>query len=293
MFPAELTMKRPPSLPSPTALAPPAEHPVEVIAGDLATGVLVLCDHASNTIPADYHALGMPAAELERHIAYDIGAAPLARRLAMRLGAPAVLTNFSRLLIDPNRGTDDPTLVMRLSDGAIVPGNARIDAGEVERRIVRFYRPYDAAITATIEAFFARGIAPVILSVHSFTPVRRGWPRPWQVGILWDADPRLAVPFIEALRAEGDLTVGDNEPYDGALRGDVAFRHATVRGLANALIEVRQDLIADDAGASAWGDRLAKVVLPLLGPVIRSGPRLYPSRTDRRSSVAAATVRNR
>jgi len=284
-------MKHPPSFSSSHALPIAAGHPVEVIAGDCAAGVLLLCDHAANTIPLEYGALGMPPAELERHIAYDIGAAAVTRRLAERLSAPAVLTNFSRLLIDPNRGTDDPTLVMRLSDGAIVPGNAQIDADEIERRVARFYRPYDAAITAAIDGFLARGITPVILSIHSFTPVWRGWPRPWQVGILWDADPRFAVPLIDALRAEGDLTVGDNEPYDGALRGDVVYRHATVRGLANALVEVRQDLIADKTGAAAWGDRLARIVAPLIPPVVQSGAMLHPSRTDRLPVKGAAGAR--
>lgn len=239
-------------------------HPVEAIAGDVATGILLLCDHASNEMPPEYGELGLPAHERERHIAYDIGAAAVTRRLAERLGVPAVLTRFSRLLIDPNRGEDDPTLVMRLSDGAIVPGNARIGEDEVARRILRFYRPYDTAVGAMIEASLAAGIVPAIVSIHSFTPVWRGWPRPWHAGVLWDADPRLAVPLIEALRAEGDILVGDNEPYDGALMGDTLYRHATVRGLPHALIEVRQDLIAEEAGAAAWGDRLARLLPPLV-----------------------------
>ncbi|CAH1663977.1 putative N-formylglutamate amidohydrolase [Hyphomicrobiales bacterium] len=254
------------------------EHPIERIAGVVESGVLILCDHATNAIPPEYDNLGMPSQELARHIGYDIGAAMVARRLAARLDAPALLTDFSRLLIDPNRGLDDPTLVMRLSDGAIVPGNARIDADEIARRIARFYRPYDVAIAAAIDASLARGIAPVIVSIHSFTPVWRGRPRPWEVAVLWDADPRLPLPLIAALRAAGDLTVGDNEPYDGALAGDVIARHATARGLANALIEVRQDLIADEAGADLWGDRLADVIAPLVPALSAAGIAHHPSR---------------
>ncbi len=174
------------------------------------------------------------------------------RGLAAALNAPAVLSTFSRLLIDPNRGADDPTLIMRLSDGAVLPGNANVDEAERARRIARFYAPYHAAIDAAIEAALATGVVPAIFSVHSFTPVWRGVPRPWHAGVLWDQDPRLAVPFIDALRADPALIVGDNEPYAGALLNDTMYQHATQRGLAHALVEVRQDLIADDAGIAEW-----------------------------------------
>jgi predicted N-formylglutamate amidohydrolase len=240
------------------------EHPVTEIAGDPASGVIILCDHASNEIPPEYRALGMPEDQLARHIAYDIGAAGMARRLADAFGAPALLTNFSRLLIDPNRGEDDPTLVMRLSDGAVVPGNARVDDLEVERRIKRFYRPYDRAIKAKITEAMATGIRPVILAIHSFTPVWRGYPRPWHAGILWAKDPRLSQALIGALRSNHDLVVGDNEPYHGALAGDVIDRHALANGFSNTLIEIRQDLIAEAEDAARWGDRLAETLRPLL-----------------------------
>ena len=252
-----------------------------LVAGDPASGVLVLCDHASNAIPPEYHALGLPEAQLARHIGYDIGAAMMARSLADALGAPAVLTKFSRLLIDPNRGEDDPTLVMRLSDGAVVPGNARIDGDEIERRLNRFYRPYDRAVTAAIEAAFAAGAVPVIVAVHSFTPVWRGHPRPWHVGILWANDGRLSQPLIAALKAEDDLVVGDNEPYQGALEGDVIDRHALARGLSNTLIEVRQDLIADETSAWAWGQRLARTLKPLLNDKVHRSGKFSSTATQR------------
>jgi predicted N-formylglutamate amidohydrolase len=239
-------------------------HPLETIDGALESGLLLLCDHASNAVPPDLDGLGLPDTEFRRHIAYDIGAAAVTRSLARRLGAPAILTQFSRLVIDPNRGRDDPTLVMRLSDGAVVPGNARIDADEIARRIARFYDPYDAAITAAVERALRAGHPPVIVTVHSFTPIWRGWPRPWHAGILWDADERFSKPLIEGLRAEEGLVVGDNEPYDGALAGDTVDRHATARGLANALIEIRQDLIAQDDGAEEWAERFARLLRPLL-----------------------------
>jgi predicted N-formylglutamate amidohydrolase len=232
----------------------------ERIAGRVDGGLVLLCDHASNHVPAEYASLGLPPSEFERHIAYDIGAAALTRALAARFDVPAVLSHFSRLLIDPNRGLDDPTLIMRLSDGAVVPGNARIDATERARRIDRFYRPYDDAVDAAIEAGMASGRLPMILSVHSFTPRWKDKPRPWHAGILWDADPRLARPLIEGLARDPAIVVGDNEPYHGALKGDTLYRHATRRGLAHALVEIRQDLIADAAGVAEWADRLAAVL---------------------------------
>ncbi|MCP4379918.1 MAG: N-formylglutamate amidohydrolase [Hyphomicrobiales bacterium] len=233
------------------------------IAGDPAYGLILLCDHAENRLPAEYGTLGLPPAEFERHIAYDPGAGAVTRGLAERLGAPAALTTFSRLLIDPNRSEDDPTLIMRLSDGAIVPGNHRVDAAERQRRLERYYAPYHAAVEGMIDRSIAAGVIPALVSVHSFTPLWRGRARPWQIGILWDADPRLSLPMVEHLAADRSLLVGDNEPYSGALIRDSMYRHGTRRGLAHALIELRQDLIADEAGAAAWVDRLAPVMADL------------------------------
>lgn len=238
----------------------PRPGEVEHLAGDVTSGVLILCDHASNAIPAELRNLGLPTGEMERHIAYDIGAAWMTRALAGALGAPALLTSFSRLLIDPNRGLDDPTLVMKLSDGAIVPGNAQLSEAGTMERINRFYAPYDAAISAAITLATNAGHPPAIISLHSFTPVWKTTPRPWHVGVLWDRDRRLAAPLIEILRQEADLVVGDNEPYFGGLPGDTIDRHATANGLPDALIEVRQDLIATQDSAAAWGVRLAPMV---------------------------------
>ncbi|GJE10534.1 MULTISPECIES: N-formylglutamate amidohydrolase [Methylobacterium] len=251
-----------------TESAAPPVHPCEIIPGDPACGLVIACDHASNHVPPDID-LGVPASEFGRHIAYDIGAAAVTRRLAAQLNAPAILTNFSRLIIDPNRGRADPTLVMRLSDGAIVPGNARIDEAGKRARIARFYAPFDAAIDAAVDAAIAAaettGRPPVVLTMHSFTPYWRGIARPWQVGILYDRDERFARPLIQALEDDpAGLTVGDNEPYGGGLPGDTIDRHATARGLANALVEIRQDLIAGEAGQAEWAERFARVLRPLL-----------------------------
>lgn len=237
---------------------------VTVVGGNAACGVVVLCDHATNDLPPQYGTLGLHPGELSRHIAYDIGAQAVTLGVAARLGAPAVLSRFSRLLIDPNRGEDDPTLVMRISDGAVIAGNRHLDAAERTHRINRFYAPYHNAIAAVLDDCLRTGIVPVIVSMHSFTPIWRGAPRPWHAGILWDKDPRLARPLIEALRLDRTLVVGDNEPYSGILEGDTLWKHATQRGLANALVEVRQDLISTRAGQDEWSDRLASIITSLL-----------------------------
>ena len=247
-----------------TAVSLPAEVPYTILPGSLGRGILLLCDHADNAFPPGYGTLGLPAAQLQRHIAYDPGAAGITQHMSRILGAPAVLTRYSRLLIDPNRGEDDPTLIMRLSDGAIVPGNALLTPEERKKRIAAYYRPYHDAIDELLDAMVATGRPPVIFSIHSFTENWRGWMRPWHAGVLWDRDPRLALPLIDALKEDRELVVGDNEPYAGALRGDCIHQHATVRGLANALIEVRQDLIRDAAGQEEWGAKLAKILADIL-----------------------------
>jgi predicted N-formylglutamate amidohydrolase len=231
-----------------------------VIAGRADRGLVILCDHASNAMPAEYGTLGLDPAQLKRHIAYDIGAEAVTEGLAARLGAPAVLSRFSRLLIDPNRGDDDPTLIMRLSDGAVVPGTRMLDAAERERRLDRFWRPYHAAIRDVIDHCLGAGVPPAILAMHSFTESWKGVPRPWHVGVLWEGDPRLAVPLIEAFRAEGDLIVGENEPYPGSYEGDCCWQHGVERGLAWAIIEVRQDLIRDQDGQDRWAARIARII---------------------------------
>jgi predicted N-formylglutamate amidohydrolase len=246
-------------------LSPFTPHPVEIISGDYGGGLVLLCDHASAHVPDDLEDLGLAPEQFKRHIAYDIGAANVTRLMAQALNAPALLTNFSRLIIDPNRGRDDPTLVMRLSDGAIIPRNAKITEDEVHQRITRFYDPYDAAIDELLSKGIAAGTPPAVIAVHSFTPHWKNCPRPWPIGILWDdEDTRLSRPMIERLQAMGIAPVGENEPYKGGIRGDTLDRHATRRGLPNALIEFRQDLIGDEQGAQEWAGRLVEVLRSLL-----------------------------
>ena len=200
-----------------------------------------------------------------RHIAWDVGAAGVSRALAPLLEAPAILSTFSRLVIDPNRGPDDPTLLMKLYDGSIIPANRGAGAEELARRKAAFYDPYHGAITARLDAMEAAGVTPHLISMHSFTPKLRVRPdRPWHVGVLWDRDDRIARPLIERLRAEPDLVTGDNEPYTGQLQGDCMYRHGTCRGLPHVLIEIRNDLIADQADQVAWAERLAPILRGLI-----------------------------
>lgn len=252
------------------------------IAGDARTGFLILCDHAENAIPPAFDRLGLKEQDLHRHIAYDLGAAAVAERLAEHLGAPAILSSFSRLLIDPNRGLDDPTLVMQLSDGLIVPGNTGLDAEALRFRIESFYKPYHLAVAGAVDAAIARGSPPVIVSIHSFTQAWKGVHRPWAVGVLWDKDPRLAVPLLRALRAIPGIEVGDNLPYSGQLKGDTLYQHGTSRGLAHALIELRQDLILGAEGQAEWAKRLATALRKVLDEAggALNAIELHGSRTD-------------
>jgi predicted N-formylglutamate amidohydrolase len=241
--------------------------------------LLFVCDHASNALPERYGTLGLDEGEFATHIASDIGAAVVTRMLAQAYGAPAVLARWSRLLIDLNRGADDPTLVMKLSDGRIIPGNRHADAAEIAARLAAFHAPYHAAIAAELDAARAQNIVPVIISMHSFTPVWKRFRRPWEVGVLWDKDDRLARPLLAALARAG-LNAGDNEPYDGELEGDCLNMHGTKRGLPHVLIEIRQDLIADDEAAHAFAARLKPILDEALAametPAIRFTRALAP-----------------
>jgi predicted N-formylglutamate amidohydrolase len=245
------------------------ENAFETIAGDGIGRLLFLCDHASNRLPEG--GLGLDAGLLATHIAYDIGAGAVTRALARAYGAPAFLGGWSRLLIDLNRGADDPTIVMKLSDGSIIPGNRYADAAEVARRIDTFHAPYHAAISAQLDRM---GPEAVIVSMHSFTPAWKGRPRPWTVGVLYDRDTRLAAPLMARLKEAG-FAVGDNEPYSGALKGDTLYQHGTLRGLPHALIEIRQDLIADADAAQGFALRLKPVLDAALSDMQPAGADMH------------------
>jgi len=245
---------------------------------------LVTCDHASNRVPPCIGggSLGIAPEDMARHIAYDVGAAGLARALADALQAPAILSAFSRLVIDPNRGEDDPTLVMRLYDGTLIPANRHADAAEIARRLDAFHRPYHAACAALA----ARRPDTVICAVHTMTRQLRGRPpRPWQVSILSADDRRLTDPLIASLRGDPALAtdvaaetgepfeVGDNQPYLGHLEGDAVDRHALRHGRLNALIELRNDLVATEEQQARWAARLAPHLAAALDAAQSTGDR--------------------
>ncbi|WP_137701114.1 N-formylglutamate amidohydrolase [Marimonas lutisalis] len=241
--------------------------PYEIIGKDRPSRWLVTCDHAANTVPdfVNGGSLGLARGDMERHIAYDVGAAGVARVLGEMLDARVILSNFSRLVIDPNRGEDDPTLLMRLYDGTVIPGNRHAGAAEREMRLERCYRPYHEALTRLA----ARRDDTVILSIHSFTPQLAGRPpRPWHVGVLYAGDTRLAEPLIRRLRDRGDMCVGENEPYGGHLPGDAIDKHAIDHGRLNVLVELRNDLIEDEAHQHLWANRLAPILEAALADTV-------------------------
>lgn len=226
---------------------------------------LIVCDHASAATPRLMGRLGLAGWVFQRHMAYDIGAADVARVLAERLDAPAILSGYSRLIVDPNRRLDDPTAFVQVSDGVAIPANLELSDEERGRRVASFRDPYHAAITARIGQFRSCGITPAVVAVHSCTPIFAQVVRRWHVGVMWDRDPRIAVPLIERLGAIQDICVGDNEPYSGRDDHDFTLdHHAEAQGLPYVGIEVRQDLIGDQEGARRWGGILADALTPIL-----------------------------
>jgi len=250
---------------TPSLLGPGDPPPFEVVNPDGAGRVVLIADHAGRAIPAALGTLGLDEVALARHIAWDIGIADVTRRLAERLDAPAVLAGYSRLVIDCNRHLDDPTSIAQVSDGVDIPGNRGLTAAQRARRAEACFRPYHEAVSRVIEGRRRAGAVPALVSMHSFTPIFAGVERPWHVGVLWNRDPRLAVPLMQKLRADPAICVGDNEPYSGRDEHGYSIHvHGQQLGLAHVLIELRQDLIDTRHGAVEWADRLADVLAEIL-----------------------------
>ncbi|HBZ43500.1 MAG TPA: N-formylglutamate amidohydrolase [Maritimibacter sp.] len=234
-------------------------HPYHIFGEDRPGRWLLTCDHAANTVPDEVAGgdLGIAPEDMARHIAFDPGAAGVSLALAKMLDSPAICSNFSRLVIDPNRGEDDPTLLMKLYDGTIIPANRHAGAAEKERRLNLCYRPYHQAVARLA----ARQDDTIYVAIHSYTKQLRGRdPRPWHIGVLYARDERFSRPLIERLHQESDLMVGANEPYGGHLDGDSVDRHAIYHGRVNVLIEIRNDLIETDEQQYAWAERLAPML---------------------------------
>ncbi|MGB3392115.1 MAG: N-formylglutamate amidohydrolase [Stenotrophomonas sp.] len=242
---------------------------------------VLLADHAGQRVPAALGNLGLPQAELDRHIGWDIGIAGTTAELAWRLDAFAIEQTYSRLVIDCNRPLASPTLMPEVSDHTTVPGNAGLSLAQREQRIAAIHAPYHARIDAELERRRAAGQPGLLVMMHSFTPMMNGHVRPWHCGVLYHRDARFAHALRDALRAEDDLDVGDNQPYAVSDSSDYAVPvHGEGRGLVHVELEIRQDLIADAAGQQAWAARLERIFRALQPRLLQAQAGVTPDARD-------------
>ena len=235
----------------------PAPFSVEHERG--ASPFLVICDHAGRRLPRSLGTLGLDAADLSRHIAWDIGARGVGAQLARLLDAPLIAQTYSRLAIDCNRPLTSPSSITPLSERTEIPGNRDLTDAERAARATGIFAPYHARIAAEIDARTARGQPTILVSMHSFTPVFKDFARPWHVGMLYNRDARLAHALLDLIRADGRFVAGDNEPYSVSDGTDYSVPvHGERRGLPHIEIEVRQDLIENESGQRAWAGHLAR-----------------------------------
>jgi len=238
------------------------EAPFDVRGREGRSPFFVICDHAGRRLPRSLGDLGLSEAELSTHIGWDIGAGAVARELAAKLDACVVWQRYSRLAIDCNRPLSAPDSIVRLSERTSVPGNQDVGPGAAEARARAIFHPYHDEIGGLLDARAAAGRLTILVAMHSFTPVFLDVPRPWHVGVLSNRDRRVAEPLLRALRAEGDLVVGDNEPYAVTDHSDFSINHhGERRGLPCVELEIRQDLVSDEAGQRAWAERLARLLV--------------------------------
>jgi len=260
-----LAGSRPPPTGDATSLIGPDDPPVfTVVNGESRVPLLLVCDHASRAFPKAMGSLGLDEDALNRHIAYDIGAADVTLMLAERLGVTAVLCGYSRLMIDCNRAPGDPHSILEVSDGIVVPGNVGLTSAQQEARAEDIHWPYHHAVEQNLARLRRSGPEPALFSIHSFTPTLNGEDRYWDIGVLWNRDPRLAVPLIKILREHDHLHVGDNQPYSGREIAYTIDLHAGAAGLANCAVEIRQDHCDTQDEAARWavllGDALARIL---------------------------------
>jgi predicted N-formylglutamate amidohydrolase len=219
------------------------------------------CDHGGNLLPRTLGGLGLHPRELERHIAWDIGAAALARRLAEALDAFLIVQTYSRLAIDCNRPPQSPTSIVELSETTLIPGNQRVDSTDADARRRQIFQPYHDRISVELDARTVLGRPTILVAVHSFTPVFKGESRPWHVGVLYNRDARLAHILLALLRRESGLVVGDNQPYSVSDDTDYTIPiHGERRSIPHVELEIRQDLLADESGRTTWAQRLTRTL---------------------------------
>ncbi len=242
-------------------LGPDEPAPVRVLQPDGRSDFLLTADHAGRLIPRQLAALGLPQAELDRHIAWDIGIAGVTERLSTSLDGTAVFQTYSRLVIDCNRSPEMESSIPAISEATEIPGNRGISEAERLARRQEIFTPYHARIRALLDARLAAKRRTVLVTMHSFTPVFKGESRAMQIGVLYNRDKRLAHVLLDLLRAEGDIVIGDNAPYSVSDQTDYTVPvHAERRGLPHVEIEIRQDLIADAAGQASWAARFARLL---------------------------------
>jgi len=245
----------------PALLAPDEPSAFEVIADVARSPFLITCDHAGKRLPRALGTLGLPESELDRHIAWDLGAAQVARALARELGAFAILQRYSRLVIDCNRPLDAPSSIPLISENTVIPGNQGLSPALAAERARAIFHPYHAFILSEFERRANAEQPSVLIAMHSFTPTFMGVSRPWHTGMLYNRDVRVGRKLIELLRRDPELVVGDNEPYavsDLSDYGVVVYGER--RGIPHVEIEIRQDLLLDEAGQQAWARRFARLL---------------------------------
>jgi len=264
-----------------TLLGSDEPPPFKVMNADSKAPLLLLCDHSSRRFPVALGNMGLDPAARRCHLALDIGAGALTERLAESLKTTAVLAQYSRLIVDCNRQLLDPGAFLEFGDGVVIPGNRNLGSAQKKARAEEIYWPYHYAVEAEIQRLSEGVCPPCVFAIHSFTPVLNGVSRPWQIGVLWDKDRRISDIMLHELQATGYL-VGDNEPYSGKAPQDFTIdHHAEVGGLPHVGIEIRQDLIDDDAGVLQFS--------ALLHTIIAGIPdKLYPTSISTGTKIISA-----
>jgi len=260
---------------SPSLLHPGEPPAFEIYNGDGPTPLVIVSDHAGRQVPEKLNTLRLAQHHFNNHIAYDIGTDQITRQLADRLNAPAVIATYSRLVVDLNRHPNDPDCIPDTSDGIAIPGNRNLDTPQIQQRIDDLHGPYHGAIKRQVHAQWQKnGHPPALFSIHSFTPTLNGHDRAWDIGVLWNRDPRLSAPLISHLRqcdglpetgtpGEG-FNVGDNQPYCGREIAYTINTHGGAVGLANCAVEIRQDHCTTPQNINRWADILADALRPAL-----------------------------
>tara|TARA_B100000767_G_scaffold89104_1_gene85643 strand:+ start:353 stop:1147 length:795 start_codon:yes stop_codon:yes gene_type:complete len=257
---------------------------INIINENKESNYLIICDHASNFIPKEFDNLGLDKGVLDTHVAYDIGAKEVALNLSNLIKCPLIISNFSRLLIDVNRGIDDPTLIMKISDGNIINGNKNLsffnESDDREERINNYYNHYHKKISDLIKKSTQKNIYPAIISIHSFTPFWGNKKRQTELGILWDKDYRLPNIFFKYFADQTQFNIGNNDPYVGYLKNDSLYKHATLQGLPNILLEFRQDLISDQDRQKKMAQIISEVLINNINNTWLFKRVFFGSRTD-------------